>query len=147
MSLHLIFVLENYTKSATADRMKIDNTPDAVSIRNLLNLHEVLSRIAWDITEIQFNVSSAYRCELLNKAVGGAKNSAHLKGLAADLITYRPNDLKKLYRDIKNSSLNYDQLILYNTHLHISIDERLRKMAFAKIQHVSEDEAKDLHGY
>lgn len=142
-----IFVLENYTRSATADRMKIDNSADALSIRNLLHMHAVLSEIAWNITEIQFGVSSAYRCELLNKAVGGAKNSAHLKGLAADLITYKANDLRQLYLDIKNSDLNFDQLILYDTHVHISIDDRFRKMAFAKIQHVGEDEAKDLHGY
>lgn len=141
------FILENYTKSATADRMKIDNTPDALSIRNLLHLHAVLCEINWNISDVQFEVSSAYRCELLNKAVKGAKNSAHLKGLACDLITYKASDLRQLYLDIKNSDLNFDQLILYNSHIHISIDERLRKMAFAKIQHVDADEAQDLHGY
>lgn len=139
--------MENYTRSATADRMNIDNSPDPISIAGLLRMHAVLSEIAWNITEIQFGVSSAYRCELLNKAVKGAKNSAHIKGLACDLITYKANDLRQLYLDIKNSDLNYDQLILYNTHIHLSIDHRLRKMAFAKIQHVSEDEAQDLHGY
>lgn len=141
------FVLETYTNSATADRLKIDNSPDALSIRNLLHLHAVLAEINWNISKVPFDVSSAYRCELLNKAVKGAKNSAHLKGLACDLITYKASDLRQLYLDIKNSELNYDQLILYDTHIHISIDERLRKMAFAKVQHVSEDEAKDLHGY
>ena len=141
------FVLETYTKSATADKLKIDNSADALSIRNLLHLHAVLAEINWNISNVPFDVSSAYRCELLNKAVGGAKNSAHLKGLACDLITYKANDLRQLYLDIKNSYLNFDQLILYDTHVHISIDDRFRKMAFAKIQHVSEDEAKDLHGY
>ena len=142
-----VFVLENYTKSATADREAIDNSPDPISIAGLLRLHAVLCEIDWNISDVKFEVSSAYRCELLNKAVGGAKNSAHIKGLAADLITYKANDLRQLYLDIKNSDLNYDQLILYNTHVHISIDHRLRKMAFAKIQHVDKDEAQDLHGY
>lgn len=81
------FILENYTRSATADRMKIDNSPGPISIRNLLHLHAVLCEIDWNISEVKFDVSSAYRCELLNKAVKGAKNSAHLKGLACDLIT------------------------------------------------------------
>ena len=141
------FVLETYTNSATADRLKIDNSPDALSIRNLLHLHAVLAEINWNISNVPFDVSSAYRCQLLNEAVGGAKNSAHLAGLACDLITYKVNDLRKLYLDIKNSELNYDQLILYDTHVHISIDSRFRRMAFAKIQHVDKDEADQLHGY
>lgn len=141
------FVLERYTKSATADRLKIDNSPDPISIRNLLHLHAFLSEIAWNVTDVKFNISSAYRNKQLNDAIQGAKNSAHLNGLAADLITYKANDLRKLYLDIKNSDLNYDQLILYDTHVHISIDHRLRKMAFAKIQHVDRDEVQNLHGY
>ena len=147
MSFSQVFVLENYTKSATADRMKIDNSPDPIAIAGLLRLHAVLCEIDWNISDVKFEVSSAYRCELLNKTVKGAKNSAHLKGLACDLITYKANDLRKLYLDIKNSELNYDQLILYDKHIHISIDHRLRKMAFAKIQHVDKEEAQDLHGY
>ena len=147
MSFSQIFILENYTRSATANRLKIDNSPGPIEIRNLLHMHAVLCEIDWNITDIKFNVSSAYRCELLNKAVKGAKNSAHLRGLACDLITYKANDLRQLYLDIKNSDLNYDQLILYDTHIHLSIDHRLRKMAFAKIQHVSKDEANNLHGY
>lgn len=147
MSFSQVFVLEDYMKSAVADREAIDNTPDAISIRNLLHLHAVLCEIDWNISDVKFEVSSAYRCELLNKAVKGAKNSAHLKGLACDLITYKASDLKKLYLDIWNSDLNYDQLILYDKHIHISIDDRFRRMTFAKIKDISLDEAKALHGY
>lgn len=142
-----VFKLENYTKSDTADRLKIGNSADAISIRNLLHLHSFLSEIAWNVTDVNFNVSSAYRCKLLNDAVKGAKTSAHLKGLACDLTTYKASDLRKLYLEIKNSDLNYDQLILYDTHLHVSIDERFRRMSFAKVQHVDKDEIDDLHGY
>lgn len=147
MAFRQNFILENYTRSATADRMKIDNSPDPIALAGLLRLHAVLAEINWVISDVKFDVSSAYRCELLNKAVGGAKDSAHIKGLAADLITYKSSDLRKLYLDIKKSDLNYDQLILYDKHIHISIDDRFRKMAFAKVQHVDRDEAKDLHGY
>lgn len=142
-----VFILENYTKSDTANRLKIDNTPDPLAIQSLLRLHAVLCEINWNISNVPFDVSSAYRCKLLNDAIKGARNSAHLDGLACDLITYKANDLRQLYLDIKNSNLNYDQLILYNTHVHISIDSRMRRMAFAKIQHVDKDEAQDLHGY
>lgn len=143
----LYFNVYNYTKSATADRLKVDNVPDAIALRNLLHLHAFLSELSCNITEIEFDVSSAYRCKLLNDAVKGAKNSAHLKGLACDLITKNQEDLRKLYLDIKNSDMNFDQLILYNSHVHVSIDDRMRRMAFAKIQHVDKDEASELHGF
>lgn len=39
---------------------------------------------------IPFKITSGYRCPAYNKTVGGKKNSAHLKGLAADLSV--PND-------------------------------------------------------
>lgn len=142
-----VFKLENYIKSDTAERMKIDNSPDPISIRNLLHLHAFLCELAWNVTDVKFDVSSAYRCKLLNDAVQGAKSSAHLKGLACDITTYKANDLLNLYLDIKESDMNFDQLILYDTHIHISIDDRFRKMAFAKIQHVDKDEADQLHGY
>lgn len=141
------FILENYTKSETADRLKIDNSADPISIRNLLHLHAFLSEIAWNVTDVKFNISSAYRNKQLNDAIQGAKNSAHLKGLACDITTYKASDLRKLYIEIKNSDLNFDQLILYDKHIHVSIDDRMRRMAFAKIQHVDKDEVQDLHAY
>ena len=141
------FILENYTKSDTADRLKIDNSPDPLSIRCLLKLHSFLTEVAWYVTKVDFTITSAYRSQLLNDAVGGAKNSAHLHGLACDIIPDNPDNLRRLYSDIRDYGLDFDQLILYNTHIHVSIDSRMRRMAFAKIQHVDAEEAKDLHGY
>ena len=141
------FILENYTKSETADRLCINNSPDPLALRSLLYLHAFLSEIARNVTDVNFNISSAYRNKELNDAIQGAKNSAHMKGVACDITTYKASDLRKLYIEIKNSGLNFDQLILYDTHIHVSIDSRMRRMAFAKVQHVDKDEASELHGY
>lgn len=54
-------------------------------------------------------VTSGYRSEAVNKAVGGAKNSAHLRGGAADI---RCKNNEKLLKVIKEECA-YDELGVY----------------------------------
>ena len=61
-------------------------------------------------------VNSGYRCEKHNKAVGGVKNSQHLRGEAADIHCQDNERLKQLI--IENGK--FDQLITYPTFLHVS---------------------------
>ena len=61
-------------------------------------------------------VNSGYRCEKHNKAVGGVKNSQHLKGEAADIQCQDNEKLKQLI--IENGK--FDQLITYPSFLHVS---------------------------
>jgi hypothetical protein len=61
-------------------------------------------------------IGSGFRCEALNKAVGGVYNSQHLKGQAADLCI--DGDIKKgrkWFEYIKNH-LPFDQLIWEKNH-------------------------------
>ena len=46
-------------------------------------------------------VSSGYRCKELNALVGGAKNSHHLLGCAADLIAGSKAEHRKLFNLIR----------------------------------------------
>lgn len=41
---------------------------------------------ARELAEVPFSLSSAYRCDKHNKAVGGVPESAHTKGRAVDII-------------------------------------------------------------
>lgn len=73
-------------------------------------------------------VNSGYRCPKHNKEVGGATNSQHMEGEAADIrpTTNCPNytnDLKRL-RQLIIESRNFDQLIVYPTFLHVSWKRR-----------------------
>ena len=73
-------------------------------------------------------VNSGYRCPKHNKEVGGATNSQHMKGEAADIrpTTNCPNytnDLKRL-RQLIIESRNFDQLIVYKNFLHVSWKRR-----------------------
>jgi zinc D-Ala-D-Ala carboxypeptidase len=110
MRLSQHFTLEEMTKSQTASRRGIDNTPPPEVVENLKQLCEnVLEYI-----RVRFgkpvNVNSGYRGPKLNKAIGGAKNSQHMTGQAAD-IEIAGVDNKVLFNWIKDN-VEFDQLIL-----------------------------------
>ena len=73
-------------------------------------------------------VNSGYRCEELNELIGGAKNSDHLKGMAADIRAQDVRENKKLFDYIKNN-LEFRQLIWekgndeYPSWVHVSYNE------------------------
>lgn len=79
------FTLEELTKSSTAKRLKIDNTPNAEILKNLqYGVDKVLDPLR-RIIQKPIIITSGYRCEKLNKAVGGVSNSWHQLGNAADI--------------------------------------------------------------
>lgn len=93
------FTINELTRSATAARLGIDNTPTPAVKKNLEKLiNEVLDplREAWGAPII---VTSGYRSPKLNKAVGGSKTSQHVLGQAADIKTVgdKPENNKKLF--------------------------------------------------
>ena len=107
------FTLYEMVKSPTAKRLGIDNTPTEKIIENLQDLIDnVLDplRLSWGRPIV---VTSGYRCPKLNKAIGGASNSQHLYGQAADIRTVsdHPDDNKELLRCLIESNLPYDKLI------------------------------------
>ena len=125
------FSIAELTKSSTAIKKKINNTPTK-EVENNLNqlIDNILDplRDAWGQPII---VGSGYRCEALNKAVGGAAHSQHKLGQAADIHTKSDSkeDNKKLFELIKQLKLPFDQLINeYNYNwIHVSYSPRNRR--------------------
>lgn len=110
MQLSQHFTLEEMTKSQTGSRKGIDNTPSQEVIENLKQLCEhVLEYIRVRFGK-PITVNSGYRGAALNKAIGGAKNSQHMTGQAAD-IEIVGVDNKVLFNWIKDN-MEFDQLIL-----------------------------------
>lgn len=74
---------------------------------------------------IHFTVTSAFRTQIQNAMCNGAKNSQHLTGDAIDL---KPLNLSidGFISMIKDSPFKFDQLIKYQTFIHISF-ARCRK--------------------
>lgn len=104
------FTIEELCKSDTAKKQGIDNTPSEEIKQNLVKLVEnVLDPLrAWYGKPIYVN--SGYRCEALNKAVGGASNSHHKFGQAADIDVHSIEENKKLF-DYIYKNLTYCQVI------------------------------------
>lgn len=107
------FTFEELTASATAKRMGIPNIPSWRERENLrLLVDEVLDplREAWGKPVI---VTSGYRCAMLNRIVGGASNSQHTTGMAADIrtLTDTAEDNRKLFDLALDLDLPFDQLI------------------------------------
>ena len=88
---------KNFTESEllhsnAAVRLNIPNhTNDEFVEINLLRTAEFLQAIRNALStkfgkEMPIKILSGYRCPEVNRAVGGAKSSAHMRGLAADIV-------------------------------------------------------------
>ncbi len=110
MNLSPNFSLHELTKSETALRLDLDNTPDEQATENLRLLCEKVLQPVRDHYGKGVKVNSAYRSPESNAAVGGSKTSDHCKGMAADIeIPGVANaDLAQFIMD----NLEYTQLIL-----------------------------------
>ena len=112
MKLSQHFDLSEFTRSESAKREGLDNTPTAEHLQNLRVLCEkVLEPIRLKYGSI--NISSGYRGKMLNHFIGGSVNSDHCLGRAADLDM---DDVgsgvtnKEIFEYIKDN-LEIDQLI------------------------------------
>ena len=110
MKLTNNFTLEELTKSETALRQGIDNTPTVEVVENLKVLAEKVLQPVRDHFAKGVKVNSGYRAPEVNAAVGGSKTSDHCLGMAADIeIPGLPN--AELAQWIE-ANLEYTQLIL-----------------------------------
>jgi hypothetical protein len=109
--LTMHFTLEELYASSTAKAKGIDNKPTVQKMINLVYLCAYVLEPLREAMGEPIKISSGYRCEKLNAAVGGAANSQHIKGQAADLCI--DGDMKKgrkWFNYIKDH-LPFDQLI------------------------------------
>ena len=103
------FALSEMVKSATAERLNVDNSPSDIHLVNLTHLAiRILQPVRDEFGVITIN--SGYRSPSLNAKVGGSKTSQHCNGQAADFESFStPNpDLAKWIAN----NLVFDQLIL-----------------------------------
>lgn len=123
------FTIAELCRSETANRLGIDNTPDAKAAANLTALvNKILDplRSAWGKPVY---VNSGYRSEAVNKAVGGVQTSQHCKGQAADITTGNRVDNARLFQLVQSLGLPFDQLIDEQNFswIHVSYSPRHRR--------------------
>jgi hypothetical protein len=130
MNLTKNFQLWEFIVSVTADRNGLDNTPNKKEIEHLTVLCKTILQPARDALG-PLRISSGFRSEELNDFVGGAPNSDHRLGFAADVIPINATTKQLAEWVVKNVS-QFDQVILeFGTvqnpnWIHLSAAPRLR---------------------
>lgn len=121
MKLSKYFDLEEFLVSESAARLGISNVPTS-------GIHLRLERLAETMDEVRellghpVIITSGYRSEALNRAVGGVMTSDHIKGLAADFICPRFGPPAVVCKAIRDSGIQFRQLINeFNKWTHIAI--------------------------
>lgn len=131
MHLTTHFTLAEFTASQAAARARppLDNTPPAAVYNNIRS-----TAIALEVVRVALGhpiiISSGYRSDAVNRAVGGAASSGHKSGWAVDFICPsfgRPLDV---CREIVSANIPYDLLIHeFGAWVHISFAPALRRQA------------------
>ena len=112
------FSLREFEKSAMAERLLKEtgnpaykNLMTSNCIANAILLCEHVLEPVRNHFGVPIHISSGYRCTALNKAVGGAPKSQHMKGQAADIyINAPPLTLRDIYLWMVDN-LSFDQFI------------------------------------
>ena len=121
------FTLEELTFSATAQRKQIDNKPPADVLENMKRLAAGLEEVRAALGNRPMRINSGYRSPKLNRAVGGARLSAHMAGYAADFVCPEFGSPLKIVKALAATGIQFDKLIQEGTWVHISFAPEARR--------------------
>lgn len=105
------FTINELCRSEYAERTGLQNNPTSLVKDNLTWLTDKLLDPIREKWGAPITVNSGFRNEYLNKQLSGAPNSQHIQGEAADITAGSVLKNKELFELIKNSGLEFDQLI------------------------------------
>lgn len=122
MKLSPNFTLAELTVSNTAIRRNYTEqfNPPANVVSALSALCNHLLQPLREKAGASIKITSGYRCERTNRAIGGAKTSQHMDGQAADL-TIEGMTVEEAYQFIRKAGLPFDQIIQeFDAWVHVS---------------------------
>ena len=132
------FTIREMKKSNRATKAGIVNEPSIQEVKNLTALIEKVLDPLREAYGRPIIVTSGYRCERLNKLVGGSASSQHKKGEAADIRSVQdtPEENKKLFDLIVKLKLPFDQLINEYGYdwVHVSYGPRHRRQKLRAVR-------------
>ena len=105
--------LAEVTRSETAKRKGISNTPSSEHLENFKKLAENIFEPIRNHFKVPIHIISGYRSKELNTAVGGASSSQHCSGEAIDIDMDGSSNgvTNKMVFDFIKANLNFDQMI------------------------------------
>ena len=77
--------------------------------------------LARELAGVPFKISSGYRCKKHNSEVGGVKNSAHLKGLAVDIVVADNVSRLKILRALV--IVGFSRIGISKGFIHVDVDD------------------------
>jgi hypothetical protein len=103
--------LAEVSRSETAKRKGINNTPSGEHLENFKKLAENIFEPIREHFAVPIHISSGYRSKELNAAVGGSSSSQHCQGEAIDIdMDGTSISNSQIFNYIKDN-LNFDQMI------------------------------------
>lgn len=135
VSLTKHFTLKELTRSEAAKRIGASNQPDGQQLGRLVETAERLEEVRKLLGDGPIIVTSGFRTQTVNRAIGGSNTSAHCQGYGVDFYRHGwavSDTYRFLLGCYRRGVLEFDQLIKYETHVHISFDPRLRGQAWAE---------------
>ena len=129
------FRVSEFTESATARKHGIDNTPPQEAVDNLKALCQGCLEPLREALGLPVVITSGYRTKALNSMLAhSSERSQHMLGQAADFyvgpgqsgLSRRELLIKAFRLIILDESIDYDQLILYPSFIHVSYVSRER---------------------
>ena len=127
MRLSKNFTLSEVTRSNTARRLGIDNTPKNHHLKSMQRLITNLIQPMRDALG-PIRITSGYRSPELNRAIGGSKKSQHSKAEAVDIQFWSEGQMKNqiIYDWVLKSDIEFDQMIneFDFAWIHISLKEK-----------------------
>lgn len=116
------FTLEELTRSDKARQLKNPNSPNERERANLTRLAQTLEEVRVVLGNRPLLISSGFRNEKVNAAVGGSRTSAHRYGLAADFTCPEFGSVLDVCYAIRDSHIVFDQLIYeYGRWVHLGL--------------------------
>lgn len=105
--------LAEVTRSDSAKRNGIDNTPTAEHLENFKLLAEKVFEPIRAHFKVPIHISSGYRSQALNKFIKGSASSQHCKGEAIDIDMDGSSSgvTNKMVFDFIVANLDWDQII------------------------------------
>lgn len=116
------FWLSEFLRSDTATRLGIANVPDAAALQAMRStLAPGMERVR-NLLGVPVHITSGFRCQQLNRAIGSGDTSQHRQGLAADFIAPDFGTPRSIARHLQQHApdLRYDQLIFEGAWVHVS---------------------------